>query len=228
MAERDTTVPAEHDPGESSGKNSTRRAFMRTSVVGGAAAALVGAGLSPVLAGSAAAASGPQLVDAGAGMHAGPGTLQMMGNATVSGDLVTCSVAQMGLDATQIEALQSTLGGLLGSILGNGFTGPFAMLMYSLDVTSYNITRSAGAIQAQGTLRSITKIGGALIEDAESPYLCVATDGSRTGKTDSFFLSFTTPFWSTKTNPLATPSNYVSGWSQFGGNLIIGDVSVAS
>lgn len=219
--------------GKASPDSSTfsRRAFVRTSVVGGAAAALLAAELSPALADSkqsSTATSSPELVDAGAGMHAGPGTLQMMGVATVAADLVSCSVAQMGLDLTQVEALQSAMGSVLGSMLGRGFSGPFAMLMYSLDVTSYDISRSSGVIRAKGTLRSITKVGGSMIEDAKSPYLCVATDGSRSGQPDSFYLSFTTPFWSTSANPIATPSQYVSGWSQFGGNLIVGEVSIAS
>lgn len=207
---------------------------MRTATVGGAAAAALaatGLGGSSALAatsGRAAAtsSSAPTLQDAGAGMHTGIGTVQMLACASISRELVTCSVGQMGLDFTELSVLDNVLGPVLGPLFGPGFSGPFAMEMYSLNVASYDINRPAGVITAMGVVRSITKIAGILIEDATSPYLAVATDGSRTGQPDTYHLSFTTPFWSTPGNPLATPSTYHKGWSMFGGNLIIGEVSV--
>jgi hypothetical protein len=151
----------------------------------------------------------------------------MMGVATISRELTTCAVAQMGLDLTQLSQLLLFLNPILGGILGPGWSGPFAMLMYSENVKSYNINRTTGVITATGTVRSITKIGGILIEDATSPYLAVGTDARRSGMPDSYFLNFTTPFWSRPLNPLSTPSTFHPGWSMFGGNLIVGQVNVA-
>lgn len=205
-----------------------RRKLLRTAAIGSASAgalAAMGAFGAPGAWAEMKADGGgshPHLVDAGAGMHASPSTVEMMAIANVSRTLVSCSVGQIGVDTTSLSALNK----LLKPILGNGWSGPFAMLMYSLDVASYQIRRTKGVIRAKGTLRSITKMGGAMIEDARSPYLCVATDGSRTGGPDSFYLSFTTPFWRSPGNPLATPSKFVTGWSQFGGNFILGEVAV--
>jgi hypothetical protein len=101
------------------------------------------------------------------------------------------------------------------------------MEMYSLDVTTYDVGRTSGKIKAKGTVRSITKIAGVMIEDATSPYIAVATDNDgRNDQPDSYYLSFTTPFWTSPGNPLATPSTFHKGWSMFGGELIVGDISV--
>ncbi|HEX4701402.1 MAG TPA: hypothetical protein VH352_04670, partial [Pseudonocardiaceae bacterium] len=117
---------------------------------------------------------------------------------------------------------------VLSTLFGNGFSGPFAMLMFSEDVQSYDVNRTAKTIMAKGNMRSITKIGGVTIDDALTPYLAIATDNKAKGTPDTFFLSYKTPFWNTATNPLATPSQFVNGYSQFGGELIMGKVNVAS
>lgn len=198
-----------------------RRSFMRKAGMGGAVAGLMTA--FPAFADAASADTTPnaKLVDAGAGMHAGLSTFQMMGIATVSRSMNTCAVGQMGMDTSSLKQLSKAL----KPVIGNGFSGPFAMLMYSQTVTSYKIDRGAGIIRARGVLRSITKVGGALIEDAESDYLVVAKDG-RTSGPDSFSLNYVTPFWK-RPNPMATPSKYVKGWSEFGGNFIVGEINVA-
>jgi hypothetical protein len=203
--------------------------------VGGAAvAALAVGGLSaPAFAAASNGAaphstskSVPTLKDAGAGMHVGIGSVQMIACATISRELTTCAVGQMGMDLEQLSVLAVFLEPILGKLLGPGFSGPFAMEMYSLNVSSYDVNHGAGTIRAKGVVRSITKVAGVLIEDATSPYLAVATDGSRTGQRDSYFLSFTTPFWKAHRNPLATPSTFHKGWSMFGGQLIVGEISV--
>jgi hypothetical protein len=230
--------------------NVGRRTFIRTSAVGAAAVAATAAGLASLGGGGVASAALPlplpnvpglpgvpslpigqaavpganSLVDAGAGFHAEMGTMQMLSAATISSTLVTCAVGQMGLNSDMVAALQP----VLSSVFGNGFTGPFAMLMFSEDVQSYNIDRNAKTIMAKGTMRSVTKIAGTTIDDAMTPYLAVATDNQAKGTPDTFFLSYKTPFWNTATNPLATPSQFVSGYSQFGGELIMGTVNVAS
>jgi hypothetical protein len=185
---------------------------------------MAGGGVAPAALAKSTAAAGPTLVDAGAGFHAEMGTMQMLSAATISSKLVTCAVGQMGLNSDMVQALAP----VLGKVFGAGFTGPFAMLMFSENVTSYQIDRSAKTITAQGTMRSITKIGGLTIDDAMTPFLAVATDRKAGGAPDTFFLSYKTPFWNTATNPLATPSQFVSGFSQFGGELIMGQVNVAS
>lgn len=212
------------DPTNSHG----RRAFLRTATMGAATvgALIASSGLAaPAFARttSSSAGSGMKLVDAGAGMHVGQDTMQMLSPFTVSRSLVTCAVAQMGLTSDMVAALKP----VLGAAFGSGFSGPFAMEMYSFNVTQYSVDRASKTITAKGTLRSITKIGGATIEDANSPYLCVAHDNKAKGSPDDFFLSFKTPFWSPSSNPLATPSQYVKGWAQFGNEAIIGEVTVA-
>ncbi|MGH3157905.1 MAG: hypothetical protein ACRDNF_15200 [Streptosporangiaceae bacterium] len=210
-----------------------RRSFVRTATVGGATAAALAAagGLST----SALAAtngpashssndSAPTLMDAGAGMHSGMSTVQMMGIATISKELTTCAVGQFGLTLSELLVLGSFLEPYLGILLGEGWSGPFAMEMYSLNVKSYDINRTSGVLTAKGVVRSITKIAGVMIENATSPYIAVGTDGR--GQPDSYYLSFTTPFWATPGNPLATPSTFHKGWSMFGGELIVGEVSV--
>lgn len=212
-----------------------RRSFVRTAAVGGtAAAALAVGGLSsPAFAAASNAATPhstghtvPKLKNAGAGMHVGIGSVQMIACATISRELTTCAVGQMGMDFDQLSVLGTFLEPFLGGLLGPGFSGPFAMEMYSLNVSSYDINHRAGTIRAKGVVRSITKVAGVLIEDATSHYLAVATDGSRTGQRDSYFLNFTTPFWKVHRNPLATPSTFHKGWSMFGGHLIVGEINV--
>lgn len=212
-------------------KNVGRRTFIRTSAIGAAAVAAAAVGATTVAGGGVvpAAASTPtaassELVDAGAGFHAEMGTMQMLSAATISSKLVTCAVGQMGLNSDMVQMLQP----VLGKLFGPGWSGPFAMLMFSENVTSYQIDRARKTITARGTMRSITKIGGLTIDDAMTPYLAVATDNKAKGGVDTFFLSYKTPFWNTATNPLATPSQFVSGFSQFGGELIMGQVNVAS
>ncbi|HEY2576147.1 MAG TPA: hypothetical protein VGI74_07545 [Streptosporangiaceae bacterium] len=211
-----------------------RRSFVRTATVGGAAAAALAAGgLSMPAFGDTkngthkvTSKSVPTLKDAGAGMHVGIGSVQMIACATISRELVTCQVGQMGLDFSQLSVLSGFLEPILGILLGPGFSGPFAMSMFSLNVSSYDVNHAAGTIRAKGVVRSITKIAGITIEDATSPYIATSSDGSRTGQRDAYSLNFTTPFWKTPGNPLATPSTVHPGWSMFGGELIVGEISV--
>jgi hypothetical protein len=228
------SIPAgQEEPALSGAIN--RRRFVRTATVGGAAAALAATtlGSTPALAAAkghgtrAGSNSVPTLKDAGAGMHSGLSTVQMMGCATISRNLVTCSVGQFGLTLSELGALAEFLLPYIGFLLAPGWSGPFAMEMYSLDVTTYDVNRSSGVIRAKGTVRSITKIAGVMIEDATSPYVAVARDNhGRNDQPDSYYLSFTTPFWASPGNPLATPSTFHKGWSMFGGELIVGDISV--
>lgn len=213
-------------------RNVGRRSFIRTSAVGAVAVAATAAAVTGLAGGGPASATpgsgitpaaSDELTDAGAGFHAEMGTMQMLSAATISRELVTCAVGQMGLNSDMVAALQP----VLGTLFGNGFSGPFAMLMFAESVASYDIDRSTKTITAKGTMRSITKIAGLTIDDAMTPFLAVATDNKAKGTPDTFFLSYKTPFWNTATNPLATPSQFVSGFSQFGGEFIMGQVNVA-
>jgi hypothetical protein len=231
-----------------------RRSFFRTSAVGAAAVAATAVGISTIGGGGVASAALPlpvlpglpglpalpgvpnlpiggqsspgadTLVDAGAGMHAEMGTMQMFSAATIAPNLVTCMVGQMGMNSDMVAALAP----VLSSVFGPGFSGPFAMAMFSENMASYQIDRNAKTIMAKGTMRSITKVAGMSIDDAMTPFLAVATDNSAKGTPDTFFLSYKTPFWNPASNPLATPSQFVNGYSQFGGELIMGLVRVAS
>ncbi|HEX5402692.1 MAG TPA: hypothetical protein VFX16_10365 [Pseudonocardiaceae bacterium] len=224
-----STQPAPIDAGTEN-KNMGRRSFIRTSAMGAAAVAATAATAAVVGHANhvpqvqAAAASSPVMEDSGAGFHAEMGTMQMLSAATLSPKLVTCAVGQMGLNSDMVAALAP----VLGKLFGPGFTGPFAMLMFAEEVTSYDIDRSAKTITAKGNMRSITKIAGLTIDDAMTQFLAIGTDNKAKGTPDTFFLSYKTPFWNTATNPLATPSQFVSGFSQFGGELIMGQVNVAS
>jgi hypothetical protein len=214
-----------------------RRSFVRTATVGGATAAALaatGALTTSALAatngtashGGSTSDSVPTLKDAGAGMHVGIGSVQMMACATISRELTTCAVGQIGLTLSELSVLATFLEPILGFLLSPGWSGPFTMEMYSLNVKTYDVNRPAGRLTAKGTVRSITKIAGIMVEDATSPYIAVATDGRGGKNGDSYHLSFKTPFWSTPGNPLATPSTFHKGWSMFGGELIVGEVSV--
>jgi hypothetical protein len=230
-----SNLPAGQDE-STSASGLDRRSFVRTATVGGAAAAALAAGGLSIPALGATrdgihnitSKNVPTLKDAGAGMHVGIGSVQMIACATVSRELSTCQVGQMGMDLDQLSVLAGFLEPILGILLGPGFSGPFAMSMFSLSQPTYNVNHAAGTIFGKGIIRSITKVAGITIEDATAPFQVNATDGSRTGQRDSFFLSFTTPFWKTPGNPLATPSKFHKGWSMFGGELILGEISVTS
>lgn len=209
--------------------NIERRSFLRSAGLGALGAAGLAAGIgvgAPGVAGAATAAPG-RLVDAGAGLHATMSTAGLMAAATISRESATCGVGTPALETALLQTLPG-VGPILGGlpILGDG-VAPFAMMMYSYSVTSYDIDRQAGTLRAAGQMRSITEIAGVTIEDVEHPYIFVGKDARGTGR-DSVALSFTTPFWAVGTNPLASPSDQVDGWSMFGGPLMLGEVNVAS
>ena len=73
-------------------------------------------------------------------------------------------------------------------------------------------------------MRSITVVAGVTVEDVDHDFLAIAVDGQATGKPDRFDVHFTTPFWGA--SPMCTPSTEVQGWCRFGGELLLGDVTV--
>lgn len=143
------------------------------------------------------------LENEGCGMYTDPSVAQQLSTFSVNPAAVTCGV---------------------GTVAGGQFTGPFAMLMYSLGIDSYVADASLHTIRARGLMRSITRFGGQTVEDKTHEFLCVAvaTIGQGSGRFD---VHFATPFWN-PSNPLATPSNVVDGWVRFGGDVLMGEIAV--
>ncbi|MEW6476794.1 MAG: hypothetical protein AB1679_31445 [Actinomycetota bacterium] len=116
---------------------------------------------------------------------------------------------------------------------GGDASGPFAMLMYATRMDSYTVDRDAGEIRATGRMRSITKVGSAVVEDTEHDFLAVAAGSVPHGGFDQavhaggarFDVHFSTPFWD-RYNPMCTPSSIVAGACRFGGQLLLGNVFI--
>jgi hypothetical protein len=114
---------------------------------------------------------------------------------------------------------------------GGEASGPFAMLMYATRMDTYTVDKEAREIRATGRMRSITKVGSAVVEDAEHDFLALAAapvphadfnqavhkGGAR------FDVHFSTPFWD-RYNPMCTPSSIAAGACRFGGELLLGNV----
>ena len=114
---------------------------------------------------------------------------------------------------------------------GGDASGPFAMLMYATRMDTYTVDKEAREIRATGRMRSITKVGSAVVEDAEHDFLAMAAapvphadfnqavhkGGAR------FDVHFSTPFWD-RYNPMCTPSSIAAGACRFGGELLLGNV----
>jgi hypothetical protein len=181
-----------------------RRRFLRIFGLGATAAAGTPAMLA--LTSSPAAASlltGPDasavMHDIGVGMYTDMSTANQMSTFTIEPTLVTCGVGTFGVAAA-------------------GQSGPFAMLMYSVNIASYNANHMTAVITATGRMRSITRVSGLAVENVEHDFIAIAVDNRGIGP-DRFDVHFTTPFWS-PSNPLATPSSVHPGWSRFGGNVV--------
>jgi len=188
-----------------------RRDFLRRAGFGAAAAvgapAAMALGSSPV---GASLETGPDAAGMGSmgvGMYVDMSTAFQMSTFTIQPSLVTCGVGTFG---------QPLVPGIVQS-------GAFAMLMYSLRITSYNVDMAAHQIQARGRMRSITRLAGLTREDVEHDFLAIATDSRGVGA-DRFDVHFVTPFWTPGLlppgNPLATASTVVPGWSRFGGAVV--------
>lgn len=137
----------------------------------------------------------------GVGMYADASTAMQMSTFTINPRMVSCGVG--------------TLGGILGS------TGPFSMLMYSTKVDSYKVDTATNTITATGTMRSITHMGGQVVEDAMHPFTAIAVN--RAG-VDRYDLHFTTPFWNAG-NPTCSRSSVEGGGCRFGGDLLMGEIA---
>src|SRR5215472_14031780 len=155
-----------------------RRQVLRTLGLGTAAAVAV-----PVVAalteGTAQASletgmgSSTAMNNMGVGMYSDMTTAMQMSTFTCMPDLISCGVGTFG---------------------AAGQSGPFAMLMYSLNVQTYVIDNTAFTINATGLMRSITRIAGQTIEDVEHTFNALATN-FRGAKADTWDIAFVTPFW---------------------------------
>jgi hypothetical protein len=155
--------------------------------------------------------------NAGAGMHSGPDTAMGISTFTVSPSSVSCGVGSMGNSP-------GALPGTAAMPMGMGTSGPFAMMMYATTVRHYTVDKHLHSITARGTMRSITAMGGQVVEDVLHPYICVAYD-RRGERPDEFYLHFLTPFWNAK-NPMATKSTVNDAWAMFGSPILFGEVNV--
>lgn len=202
-----------------------RKLMQRRSLLTTAGLGTVAAGLAVAVPGAAAAASrrmvtADSMRNAGAGMYAAPDTVMQMSSFTINPHTVTCGVGTLAVHLSDIaDMLPASI-----PLPPLSHSGPFAMHMSALDVTSYTVDSAAGTIVARGRMRSVTQAGDVTIEDVEHAYHAIGIDG-RGDKPSFYATSFKTPFWN-QSNPMATKSKFVDGFVMFGGHLIMGQVQV--
>ena len=147
----------------------------------------------------------------GVGMYTDDSVAHQVSSFTINPKMVSCGVGTLAA--------------------GGDASGPFAMLMYSTRIDSYVVDRETGEIRATGRMRSITKVGNAVVEDAEHDFLAIAASSVRHGGfeqavhqgSDRFDIHFSTPFWD-QYNPMCSPSTVAAGKCRFGGELLLGHV----
>src|SRR5437870_13480276 len=107
--------------------------------------------------------------------------------------------------------------------------GRFEMLMYSTQIKRYVIDSDRKEITAQGEMRSITRGGGAVLEDVRHRFIAHALDldgDEGQPRRDRCDVHVKTAFRQSG-NPMCTPSERYPGLCRFGGRLIAGDVHVS-
>jgi hypothetical protein len=150
-----------------------------------------------------------ELKNEGSGLYTDPSVGNQVSTFTINPIMVSCGV---------------------GTVDAVGTFGPFEMLMFSTQKHAYIVNPSTKTITANGEMRSITRIASVVVEDVIHDFIAIAKDNQpsrpQPNKTDSFEVHFMTPVWNAA-NPLCTKSTIVIGGCKFGGNLFLGDVSVA-
>jgi hypothetical protein len=144
----------------------------------------------------------------GVGMYSDPSTANQASTFTINRKLVSCGVGA------------ENLAGI----------GRFEMLMYSTQIKRYVIDSERKEITAQGEMRSITRVGGAVLEDVRHPFIAHALDldgDEGQPRRDRFDVHMRTAFWQPG-NPMCTPSNRHPGLCRFGGRLFAGDINVSA
>lgn len=156
------------------------------------------------------APTGDENRNEGYGMHTGPTTAFQVSGFTINPRGTTCQV---------------------GTVNPNGAFGPFEMVMFSVKDVTYKIDGGAKTITSDGRMRSITRMGGAVVEDIVTSFIAFAKDNApgvpQPNTSDVFELHFITPMWNVA-NPLCTPSERIPGGCKFGGNIFVGDVNVSN
>jgi hypothetical protein len=183
-----------------------------------AVAAAVGPGGAVGPPGARARPAGASLRDEEAAM---PGT----GVGMYTDDSVAHQVSSFTINPKMVSCGVGTLAP------GGDSSGPFAMLMYSTRIDNYTVDKETGEIRATGRMRSITKMGTTVVEDAEHDFLAIAAATVPHGGFqqaihaggDRFDVHFSTPFWD-QYNPMCTPSTVAAGKCRFGGELLLGHV----
>lgn len=145
----------------------------------------------------------------GVGMYADASTAGQLSTFTINKRMISCGVGATGDTAT-------------------GTTGAFAMLMYSTKIDRYDVDAAGKTITGTGRMRSITRMGpsGSVAEDVEHDFVAVAVDKVAGQRGDRFDMHFRTPLWNTG-SPMCTPSTIVAGGCRFGGDALMGDVTVS-
>jgi len=153
------------------------------------------------------------LMGTGVGMYTDSSVANQVSSFTINPKTVSCGVGTLAA--------------------GGDASGPFAMLMYATRMDSYTVDQDAGEIRATGRMRSITKVGSAVVEDTEHDFLAVASGPVPHGGFDQavhaggsrFDVHFSTPFWD-RYNPMCTPSTIKAGACRFGGELLMGNIFI--
>lgn len=151
------------------------------------------------------------LMGTGVGMYTDASVANQVSSFTINPQTVSCGVGTVAA--------------------GGEASGPFAMLMYAIRMDSYVVDEKVGEIRATGRMRSITKVGTAVVEDAEHDFLAIAAatvphsgfEEAVHGGGDRFDVHFSTPFWD-RYNPMCTASTVIDEACRFGGELLLGDV----
>jgi hypothetical protein len=149
----------------------------------------------------------------GVGMYTDPSVANQVSSFTINPKTVSCGVGTLSP--------------------GGEVSGPFAMLMYATRMDTYTVDTDAGEIRATGRMRSITKMGSAVVEDTEHDFLAVASGAVPHGGFEQamhaggarFDVHFSTPFWD-RYNPMCTPSTIKAGACRFGGELLLGNIFI--
>src|SRR5438034_5505362 len=90
------------------------------------------------------------LSDEGVGTYTDPSVANQISNFTINRQMVSCGVGTVAFTPQ--------------------FSGPFAMLMYAKDISHYYANHLTKTIRASGRMRSITHVGGNLVEDVEHDF----------------------------------------------------------
>jgi hypothetical protein len=176
-----------------------------------ALAAIGPARFRPAPAGASPKASEAALIGTGVGMYTDASVAHQVSSFTINPQTVSCGVGTLAA--------------------GGEASGPFAMLMYATRMDTYTVDQKSGEIRATGRMRSITKMGTAVMEDTEHDFLAIAASTVAHGGFeqavhqggDRFDVHFSTPFWDHH-NAMCTPSSVIAGKCRFGGELLLGHV----